>query len=353
MKKRWKAISLITAAVLACSLMLVSCGSSSDSSESTSKSKTEASEESSSSNKTSSETSESSDTSSSSKSSSKSSSTSNTSALFSAKKYNGKPYRVIHNNKPTFKKSQLKAKSTEKYRPLDSLGRCRTAFAIVSKSTMPTGERGSIGMIKPSGWQTVRYSFVDGKYLYNRCHLIGYQLTAENANERNLITGTRYMNVDGMLPFENMVADYVKETGNHVAYKVKPIFKGNDLVAQGVHMMAESVEDGGKGISYNVFCYNVQPGVKIDYSDGTSKMDGTIKGSRISSGYSGYSSSSSSSSSSNGKKQRYVVNVNTGVFHYPSCSSVKLMNESNKKYVRTTRKKLINAGYKPCGNCNP
>jgi DNA-entry nuclease len=211
-------------------------------------------------------------------------------------------------------------------------------------------------MIKPSGWQTIRYSFVDGKYLYNRCHLIGYQLTAENANERNLITGTRYMNVDGMLPFENMVADYVRETGNHVAYKVKPVFRGNDLLAQGVHMMAESVEDNGRGVSYNVFCYNVQPGVKIDYSDGTSKMDGSISGSVISSGdHSGGTSYSgpSSGSSSKGRKQKYVINVNTGVFHYPSCSSVRLMKNSNKKYTRSTRKALINAGYKPCGSCRP
>lgn len=137
---------------------------------------------------------------------------------------------------------------------------------------MPKEKRGSIGQVKPSGWQTAKYDFVDGKYLYNRCHLIGYQLTAENANERNLITGTRYMNVDGMLPFENMVADYIKETGNHVLYRVTPVFNGNNLVASGVQMEAMSVEDKGAGISFNVFCYNVQPGVEINYADGKSKL---------------------------------------------------------------------------------
>ena len=138
---------------------------------------------------------------------------------------------------------------------------------------MPTEERGSIGSVKPSGWQTVKYDFVDGKYLYNRCHLLGYQLTGENANEQNLITGTRYLNVDGMLPFENMVADYVKETDNHVMYRVTPVFDGAELVARGVLMEAYSVEDGGDGVEFCVYCYNVQPGVKIDYATGDSEEE--------------------------------------------------------------------------------
>ena len=138
---------------------------------------------------------------------------------------------------------------------------------------MPTEKRGSIGSVKPTGWYTVKYDIVDGKYLYNRCHLIGYQLTAENANKNNLITGTRYLNVDGMLLFENMVADYIKETNNHVLYRVTPIFTGDNLLADGVLMEAESVEDNGEGISYNVFCYNVQPGVKIDYVTGDSSLE--------------------------------------------------------------------------------
>ena len=136
---------------------------------------------------------------------------------------------------------------------------------------MPEEKRGRIGNIKPTGWHTIRYSFINGRYLYNRCHLIGYQLTGENANPKNLITGTRYLNVDGMLPFENMVADYVKETGNHVLYRVTSVFKGNELVARGVLMEAESVEDHGVGIMFNVYCYNNQPGVDIDYATGESQ----------------------------------------------------------------------------------
>lgn len=191
--------------------------------------------------------------------------------------YSGKAYVELNDNVPSFKKSELTTKAFEKYSKLDKLGRCGAAYANVCKETMPTEKRGNIGMIKPSGWQTVKYDNVDGKYLYNRCHLIGYQLTAENANEQNLITGTRYMNVEGMLPFENMVADYVEETDNHVLYRVTPIFKGDNLLASGVQMEAYSVEDKGKGVSFNVYCYNVQPGITIDYKDGSSKLsDGTI-----------------------------------------------------------------------------
>ena len=177
----------------------------------------------------------------------------NAAGIASVPAYSGKPFIAINGNKPNFTEADLTEKSFEKYSPLDSLKRCGTAFANVSKETMPKEKRGSIGQVKPSGWQTAKYDFVDGKYLYNRCHLIGYQLTAENANERNLITGTRYMNVDGMLPFENMVADYIKETGNHVLYRVTPVFNGNNLVASGVQMEAMSVEDKGAGISFNVF----------------------------------------------------------------------------------------------------
>lgn len=184
--------------------------------------------------------------------------------------YDGTPYVEINGNQPVFDPEDLTETSFETYSELDALGRCGTAYANVGQDLMPQTERGSIGQVKPSGWHTVKYDVVDGKYLYNRCHLIGYQLTGENANQRNLITGTRYLNVEGMLPFENMVADYVKETGNHVLYRVTPVYDGTDLVAEGVQMEAESVEDGGAGISYNVFCYNVQPGVTIDYATGES-----------------------------------------------------------------------------------
>lgn len=193
-------------------------------------------------------------------------------ALSEIPEYSGEPYIEINGNEPEFAEEDFSEDSFEIYSELDSLGRCGTACANVGTDLMPTEKRGSIGQVKPSGWQTVKYDIVDGKYLYNRCHLIGYQLSGENANKENLITGTRYMNVEGMLPFENMVADYVKETDNHVLYRVTPVFDGNDLVAKGVHMEAYSVEDEGEGISYNVYVYNVQPGIEIDYATGESSI---------------------------------------------------------------------------------
>lgn len=160
--------------------------------------------------------------------------------------YDGKAYVELNGNVPEFSKSEKTySESFEEYGKLDSLGRCTYAVSCIGKDLMPTEKRGSIGSVKPSGWHISKYDFVDGKYLYNRCHLIGYQLTAENANERNLITGTRYLNVEGMLPFENDVADYIEITNNHVYYKVTPIFEGNNLVANGVQMQAYSVEDNG------------------------------------------------------------------------------------------------------------
>ena len=184
--------------------------------------------------------------------------------------FSNEPYVVLNDNKPEFTEEDFNKESFEEYSELDYLGRCGPAFAKVGIDTMPTEERGEIGMVKPSGWKTIKYDSVDGKYLYNRCHLIGYQLTAENANERNLITGTRYMNVQGMLPFENMVAEYVRETKNHVLYRVTPIFEGENLVASGVQIEAKSVEDNGEKICFNVYVYNNQPGITIDYSNGDS-----------------------------------------------------------------------------------
>ena len=182
--------------------------------------------------------------------------------------YTGIPYVELNNNSPAFTKEEIRTKSYEYYSELDLLGRCGTTIACIGRDIMPTEERGAIGMVKPSGWKLKKYDIVDGKYIYNRCHLIGYQLTGENANVKNLITGTRYMNVDGMLPFENKVADYVKKTGNHVMYRVTPIFEGENLVASGVQMEAFSVEDKGMGICFNVYVYNVQPGIEIDYRTG-------------------------------------------------------------------------------------
>ena len=185
--------------------------------------------------------------------------------------YQGQPYVTLQNNKPNIDPWELSAKSFERYSALDKYGRPGVAVANVGTETMPKEKRGPIGQVKPPGWQTVKYDNVDGKYLYNRCHLIGYQLTGENANERNLITGTRYLNVDGMLPFENQVADYVKTTGNHVLYRVTPMYKDNELVARGVIMEAMSAEDKGKGLSFCVYVYNVQPGIEINYQNGKSK----------------------------------------------------------------------------------
>ena len=187
--------------------------------------------------------------------------------------FSGEPYVVLDGNQPSFTSEELGTKSYEFYSELDWLGRCGYVEACIGRDLMPTEERGSIGQVKPSGWQLAKYDCVDGKYLYNRCHLIGFQLTGENANKGNLITGTRYLNVEGMLPFENMVADYIKETGNHVLYRVTPIFEGTELVARGVRMEAISVEDGGQGICFHVYCYNNQPGVVIDYATGLSHLE--------------------------------------------------------------------------------
>lgn len=187
--------------------------------------------------------------------------------------FSSEPYVTLAGNVPSFLPEELTTESYEFYSPLDILGRCGYAQACIGQELMPTEEREGIGQVKPSGWQTVKYDCVDGKYLYNRCHLIGFQLTGENANKNNLITGTRYLNVEGMLPFENMVADFVKETGIHVLYRVTPVYEGAELVARGVRIEALSVEDGGRGICFHVYCYNNQPGVVIDYATGLSRLE--------------------------------------------------------------------------------
>lgn len=250
--------------------------------------------------------------------------------------YSGEPYVVVNNNIPFFKDSDLTTEAFEKYSDLDSLGRCGAAYANVCQEIMPTEKRGAIGMVKPTGWQTVKYDWVDGKYLYNRCHLIGYQLSGENANEKNLITGTRYLNVDGMLPFENLVADYVHETDHHVLYRVTPIFENSNLVASGVLMEAQSVEDDD--VLFCVYCYNVQPKVTIDYATGESHAseDTNIQETSQSTG-----------------EQTYIVNENTKKFHLPSCSSVKDMNSGNKREFTGDRQELLDEGYSACKTCHP
>lgn len=256
--------------------------------------------------------------------------------------YDGKPYVVINDNNPDFTDADMMTTSFESYGELDWLGRCTTAFANVGKDLMPTEKRGSIGEVKPTGWQTVKYDNVDGKYLYNRCHLIGYQLTGENANEKNLITGTRYLNVDGMLPFENMVADYIKETDNHVLYRVTPVFAGDNLVASGVQMEAKSVEDNGDGILFNVYCFNAQPGIAIDYATGDSHQDDSVVADAL-----------KSTAASDANVQTYVLNTNTKKFHKESCNSAKSMDASNKKIYTGSRQEIIDMGYEACGVCKP
>lgn len=281
--------------------------------------------------------------------------------------FDGNPYVYVNDGEPVFTDEQRAAEpGYEHYDELDELGRCTAAFAVVGPETQPTEKRGSIGEVRPSGWQMAKYDFVEGKYLFNRCHLLGYQLTGENANERNLITGTRYLNVQGMLPFENAVADYVDATGNHVLMAVTPVFEGSELVARGVHMMAESVEDGGEGVAFNVFCYNVQPGVVIDYGTGESMLEedatplpdvsGTESAPDTASEGAGAreASEKGATGSDEGKGiAEYVLNTNSKKFHVPSCSSVDQMSPKNREDVEDTRENLIANGYDPCKRCNP
>ena len=257
--------------------------------------------------------------------------------------YSGQPYVAVNGNVPYFTDADLTDVSFESYSDLDSLGRCGVAYASVSQDTMPTEKRGSIGEVKPTGWHTAKYDNVDGKYLYNRCHLIGYQLTGENANEKNLITGTRYLNIEGMLPFENMVADYVKETDQHVMYRVTPVFEGDNLLAAGVLMEGKSVEDNGEGVLFCVFAYNVQPGVSIDYATGESSADGTIVN----------DTSAQEETSQSEETQTYVLNTNTHKFHKPGCYSVEKIKPENYAEFTGTREEAIAYGYDPCKNCNP
>ena len=242
--------------------------------------------------------------------------------------YSGEPYVEINGNEPDFPDDGSGEESFETYSELDSLGRCGVAYASVGADLMPTGERESISQVKPTGWQNVKYEHVDGKYLYNRCHLIGYQLSGENANERNLITGTRYMNVEGMLPFENMVADYVKETDCHVLYRVTPVFEGDNLLANGVQMEAYSVEDEGESISFNVFVYNVQPGVSIDYATGdNAKGDKDFTQAEDSKG---------------------VIrgNSRSKIYHCPGQAAYEEMADSKHLVVFQTEEEAQNAGYR-------
>lgn len=257
--------------------------------------------------------------------------------------YSGEPYAELNGNIPYFTDREKTEDVFEHYSDLDTLGRCGAAYANICKELMPTEKRGEIGMIKPTGWHTVRYDdIISDKYLYNRCHLIGFQLAGENANEKNLVTGTRYMNVDGMLPFENMIADYVKETDNHVLYRVTPIFVGDDLVCRGVEMEAYSVEDNGEGTSFHVFVYNIQPGIEIDYATGDSWVANSMA-----------DIVDDTAEHAQYATTLYVINAKTRKFHFPDCDSVGKISKQNKKERETDRAELIAEGYTPCGSCKP
>ena len=279
--------------------------------------------------------------------------------------YSGTPYTEVNGNQPYFTEEELTTQSFETYSELDSLGRCGVAYANVGQDLMPTEPRGEIGAVKPTGWHLVKYDNVDGKYLYNRCHLIAYMLAAENANPQNLITGTRYLNVQGMLPFETKVCDYVKNTGNHVLYRVTPIFDGDNLLADGVLMEAYSVEDAGEGICFCVFAYNVQPGIGIDYATGDNWAEGsgTYQSTVASVAEetpvpqpetdTAVQITPESSAPQESQGITYVLNTNTKKFHYPTCSSVDDMKEKNKQIYTGSREEVINMGYVPCKRCNP
>ena len=251
--------------------------------------------------------------------------------------WSGDAYVTIDRNVPGFTAEDLTTECFEIYSPLDELGRCGTAYACVGREIMPTEDRGSISSVTPSGWINKQYDFIDGKYLYNRCHLIGFQLTGENANKGNLITGTRYLNIEGMLPFENMVADHVKEENHHVLYRITPIYQEDALVCSGVQMEGFCVECGDAKYDedkfmFHVYCYNIQPGVLIDYATGDSAASEIGLG---------------------GEEKTWVLNTSSKKFHDPDCSNADNISEKNRDTVKCTRDELIYQGYEPCGICKP
>ena len=276
--------------------------------------------------------------------------------------YDGEPSVEINNGIPLFTDAEKEADPFEYYGDLDKLGRCTVAYACIDKAMMPKEDRGSIREIKPTAWQTSEYEFIDEGHLYNRCHLIGFQLTGENANEKNLITGTRYMNVQGMLPYENMVADYIRSTNNHVLYRVTPIFEGKHLLASGVLMEAYSIEDKGKGVCFCAYCYNAQPGIRIEYTDGSNSIDETANIEVL------YQQKTEADKTTTSEHERmtnesagtvippgttFVLNTNSMRFHKPDCESVSDMSPRNTEFTEKSRDEVIDAGYYPCGSCKP
>ncbi|MBQ8392175.1 MAG: DNA/RNA non-specific endonuclease [Clostridia bacterium] len=262
--------------------------------------------------------------------------------------YTNKAYVYLNNGEPTFTDKEITTKSYEFYSELDSLGRCGVTHACIGVDLMPTDDRGEIGSVTPSGWKyngksnNNKYdtTLVEGGYIYNRCHLIGFQLAGENANEKNLVTGTRYLNIEGMLPFENMIADYVKETKNHVMFRVTPIYDGNNLVPSGIHMEGYSVEDEGEGISFNVYAYNVQPGIEINYATGENWLSGEAP-------------DVEQTTTQDPNNITYILNKNSMKFHKDGSSCGNSVKEENKDTYTGNRQDLIDMGYSPCGTCKP
>lgn len=280
-------------------------------------------------------------------------------AAADAPAYTGSPSVEVNGNAPFFTDAELAYASAnlgyEDYRDQDGLARCTGASSAIGPETMPADgeERGSISMVKPAGWHIAKYDFVDGRYLYNRCHLIAWCLTDENANLNNLITGTRYMNVEGMLPYETKTARYIEQTGNHVLYRSTPVYDGDDLIAKGVLIEARSIENGGASFSFCVWCPNVQPGVDIDYADGNSQTAAGYDSVATSPEEYDESASSGDSGVQAENAKQYVLNTSSKKFHDPDCSAAAKISPSNRSDVQDTRDDLISQGYEPCGICKP
>lgn len=254
--------------------------------------------------------------------------------------YSGEPYIAVHDNVPYFDANEITSDAFTQFFDLDSLGRVTLAYGSLGPETLPSGKRGDISSVQPTGWVQTPYDFItDGGYLYNRCHLIAWSLSGQNDNPKNLMTGTRYFNIDGMTPFENMVRDYIKETGNHVMYRVTPMFSGNDLVARGALIEGYSVEDQGEGVEFCVFAYNVQPGVTIDYATGNNQPGDPV--------------GAQGTQTTDPNVANYVLNTNTHKYHRPDCASATDMNPENRQDVTMTKAEIEAMGYEPCKRCNP
>ncbi len=264
--------------------------------------------------------------------------------------YAGEPYVVLNENQPLFEEADLTTDSYELYSELDTLGRCGMTVACVGKDIMPTEDRESISSVTPSGWVNQKYDseLVEGGWIYNRCHLIGFQLTAENANKKNLITGTRYLNIEGMLPFENMVADYVKETNNHVLYRVTPMYAGDNLVASGVRMEGYSVEDNGEEICFHIFAYNVQPGITINYATGENWLN-----SEYVPPVETPEEPDAPDLPDGSTAATYVLNTSSRKIHLPDCTYAKNIKAENREETSKSKETLLQEGYSACGTCNP